>query len=68
MMIRIPEAVIAIMACSRLGAIHSIVFGGFASEQLATRINHAQPKALITASCGVEGTKVTISLTYINDC
>ncbi len=53
-----PEAVIAMLACARIGAVHSVVFGGFASQELATRINDAKPKAILSASCGVEGTKV----------
>jgi propionyl-CoA synthetase len=53
----IPEAVIAMLAVARLGAVHSVVFGGFAPSELATRINHAKPKAIITASCGIEGKK-----------
>jgi len=48
----VPEAVIAILACARIGAIHSVVFGGFAAPELANRINAATPIALITASCG----------------
>ena len=54
----IPEAAIAMLACARLGAIHSVVFGGFASNELAVRIDDAQPKAIIAASCGIEGAKV----------
>ncbi|MBW1645800.1 MAG: propionyl-CoA synthetase [Deltaproteobacteria bacterium] len=55
----IPEAVIAMLACARLGAIHSVVFGGFAANELAIRINDAKPKLIISASCGLEGlTKV----------
>ncbi len=50
----IPEAVIAILACARLGAIHSVVFGGFASNELAVRIDDAKPVAIISASCGLE--------------
>ena len=50
----IPEAVIAMLAVARLGAIHSVVFGGFASQELAVRIDHAQPKLVISASCGIE--------------
>ena len=50
----IPEAVIAMLACARIGAIHSVVFGGFAPHELALRIDDAQPKAVITASCGIE--------------
>ena len=50
----IPEAVIAILACARLGAIHSVVFGGFASNELAVRIDDAKPVAIVSASCGLE--------------
>ena len=50
----IPEAVIAMLACARLGAIHSVVFGGFASNELAVRIDDAKPKVIISASCGLE--------------
>ena len=50
----IPEAVIAMLACGRIGAIHSVVFGGFASSELASRINDSKAKLLITASCGFE--------------
>lgn len=54
----IPEAVIAMLACARLGAIHSVVFGGFAAHELAMRINDAAPKAVISASCGIEIEKI----------
>lgn len=50
----IPQTVIAMLACSRIGAIHSVVFGGFASEELGRRIQHCEPKVVVTASCGVE--------------
>jgi len=50
----VPEAVIAMLACARLGAIHSVVFGGFASRELATRIEDARPKIVISSSCGIE--------------
>ncbi len=50
----IPEAVVAMLACARLGAIHSVVFGGFASNELAVRINDAKPKVIVSASCGIE--------------
>lgn len=53
----IPEAAIAMLACARLGAIHSVVFGGFAPHELAIRIDHAQPKLIITASGAIEGVK-----------
>ena len=54
----IPEAAIAMLACARLGAIHSVVFGGFASKELATRIDDAKPKVMVSASCGIEGSRV----------
>ncbi|RUO41523.1 propionyl-CoA synthetase [Pseudidiomarina aestuarii] len=54
----IPQAAIAMLACARLGAVHSVVFGGFAPHELAVRIDDAQPKLLITASCGIEVDKV----------
>ncbi len=54
----VPEAVIAMLACARLGAVHSVVFGGFQPHELAVRIDDAKPKALVTASCGIEFTKV----------
>ncbi|SHJ35957.1 propionyl-CoA synthetase [Palleronia salina] len=50
----VPEAVVAMLACARIGAIHSVVFGGFASAELATRIDDAKPKAIIAGSCGIE--------------
>ncbi len=54
----VPEAVIAMLACARLGAIHSVVFGGFAANELAVRIDDAQPKVVVTASCGIEVDRV----------
>ncbi|MBU1193905.1 MAG: propionyl-CoA synthetase [Proteobacteria bacterium] len=54
----IPEAVFAMLACARIGAIHSVVFGGFAANELATRINDAKPKVIVSASCGIEVTKI----------
>ncbi len=54
----IPEAVIGVLACARIGAIHSVVFGGFASKELATRINDCEPKVILTASCGIEPNRV----------
>src|SRR5215831_8332459 len=50
----VPEAVVAMLACARLGAVHSVVFGGFAATELATRIDDAKPKVVVSASCGVE--------------
>jgi len=54
----IPEAVFAMLACTRIGAIHSVVFGGFAAHELATRIDDSKPVVIVSASCGIEGTKV----------
>ena len=54
----IPEALYAMLACARIGAIHSVVFGGFAPNELAIRIDDAKPKLIVSASCGVEGKKV----------
>ncbi|MGN6132350.1 MAG: propionyl-CoA synthetase [Nocardioidaceae bacterium] len=53
----IPEAVIAMLACARLGAVHSVVFGGFAPHELAVRIDDARPKVVVSASCGIEPTR-----------
>jgi propionyl-CoA synthetase len=54
----IPEAVIAMLACARLGAVHSVVFGGFAPHELAVRIDDAEPKVIVSASCGIEPSRV----------
>ncbi len=54
----VPEAAVAMLACARLGAIHSVVFGGFASNELAIRIDDALPKVVVSASCGMEGNRV----------
>ena len=54
----VPEAVIAMLACARIGAIHSVVFGGFAPKELATRIDDAKPTVMLSASCGIEGNRV----------
>src|SRR5690349_825895 len=50
----VPEAMVAMLACARIGAVHSVVFGGFAAKELATRIEDAQPKLMLSASCGLE--------------
>src|SRR6202167_5320331 len=50
----VPEAVVAMLACARIGAVHSVVFGGFAAKELATRIEDAKPKLIFSASCGIE--------------
>jgi propionyl-CoA synthetase len=54
----IPEAVVAMLACARLGAVHSVVFGGFAPNELAVRIDDARPKVVVAASCGIEPSRV----------
>ncbi|MDF3415072.1 propionyl-CoA synthetase [Sulfitobacter sp. M57] len=54
----IPEALIAMLACARIGAVHSVVFGGFSAHELAVRIDDAAPKAILAASAGIEGKKV----------
>jgi len=54
----VPEAAVAMLACARIGAIHSVVFGGFASHELAARISHAGPKLIVSASCGIEANRV----------
>jgi propionyl-CoA synthetase len=54
----IPEAVVAVLACARIGAVHSVVFGGFAPNELATRIDDATPKAIVCASCGIEPSRL----------
>jgi len=54
----IPEAVVAMLACARLGAIHSVVFGGFAAHELAVRIDDARPKLIVSASCGIEVARI----------
>ena len=54
----VPEAVIAMLACARIGAIHSVVFGGFAANELAIRIDDATPKVIVSATCGIEFSKV----------
>ena len=54
----VPEAVIAMLACARLGAVHSVVFGGFAAHELAVRIDDARPRVVLSASCGLEGARM----------
>ncbi|MEV4840031.1 propionyl-CoA synthetase [Nonomuraea sp. NPDC049486] len=54
----VPEAVVAMLACARLGAVHSVVFGGFAASELAVRIDHARPKVVLSASCGIEPSRL----------
>ena len=54
----IPEVIVAMLACARIGAIHSVVFGGFAAQELANRIIDSTPKVIIAASCGFEPNKI----------
>ena len=54
----IPEAVVAMLGCARIGAVHSVVFGGFAAKELATRIDDARPRVIVSASCGIETTRL----------
>jgi propionyl-CoA synthetase len=54
----VPEAVVAMLACARLGAVHSVVFGGFAPRELAARINDAEPVVVVAGSCGIEPTRI----------
>jgi propionyl-CoA synthetase len=54
----VPEALVAMLACARIGAVHSVVFGGFAAKELATRIEDAKPKVMVSASCGIEPNRV----------
>lgn len=62
----IPQAAIAMLACARVGAIHSVVFGGFAAHELAMRIDDAEPALLLTASCGIEGKKTLAYKPIVN--
>jgi propionyl-CoA synthetase len=54
----VPEAAIAMLACARIGAIHSVVFGGFSARELATRIDDAKPKVMVAGSCGIEPNRI----------
>ena len=63
----VPEAVIAMLACARIGAIHSVVFGGFAAHELAVRLTDATPKVLVTATCGIEVAKVIPYMPIVNE-
>ena len=62
----VPEAVIAMLASARLGAVHSVVFGGFAAHELAARIDDARPAAVVTASCGIEPTRIVDYKTIVD--
>ena len=59
----VPEAVVAMLACARIGAVHSVVFGGFAAKELATRIEDAKPKLIFSASCGLEPGRICLLYT-----
>ncbi|KAK2717878.1 acyl-CoA synthetase short-chain family member 3, mitochondrial-like [Artemia franciscana] len=63
----VPEAIVAMMAVVRIGAVHSLVFGGFASRELATRIRHCRPKVIITASCGIEPNRLVRYKPILNE-
>ena len=63
----VPEALYAMLACARIGAVHSVVFGGFAANELAVRIDDATPKAVITSSCGVERNNILPYLPILKD-
>ena len=63
----IPEAVIAMLASARIGAIHSVVFGGFAAQELAARIRSARPKIIVTATCGIEVTRIVPYMPALDD-
>ncbi len=62
----IPEALISMFACARIGAVHSVVFGGFAPRELAIRIDDAKPKVIVTSSCGIEGKKIIPYMPLLN--
>ncbi len=62
----VPEAAIAMLACARIGAVHSVVFGGFASNELAIRIDDARPKVMVSASCGIEVNRVIEYMPLLN--
>lgn len=62
----VPETVVAMLACARLGAIHSVVFGGFAANELAVRLSDATPKVIVTATCGIEVSRVVEYLPIVN--
>src|SRR5690606_37163951 len=63
----VPEAVFAMLACARLGAVHSVVFGGFAAHELAVRIDHARPKVVLSASCGIEPSRLVAYKPLLDD-
>src|SRR3546814_16751857 len=63
----VPEAAVAMLGCARIGAVHSVVFGGFAPHELATRINDCAPTALVTASCGIEPGRVVEYMQLVSE-
>ncbi|CAG9859590.1 unnamed protein product [Phyllotreta striolata] len=63
----IPETIMAMLAVARIGAVHSVVFGGFAASELCQRIQHAEPKVIIAASCGIEPSRVVNYITELNE-
>jgi len=63
----VPEAVFAMLACARIGAVHSVVFGGFAPRELATRIDDAKPKLILSASCGIEPGRIVAYKPLLDD-
>lgn len=63
----VPAAAWAMLACARIGAIHSVVFGGFAAKELANRIDDCKPKLIITCSCGIEPNKVIKYVPIVNE-
>ncbi len=63
----VPEALVAILACARIGAIHSVVFGGFVANELAFRLSDAAPKVIVTATCGIEVNKVIEYMPIVNE-
>ena len=63
----VPEAVIAMLACSRIGAVHSVVFGGFAANELASRIDDSEAKLILTASCGIEPGRIIKYIPLISE-
>ena len=63
----VPEAMVAMLACARIGAVHSVVFGGFAAKELATRIDDAKPKLVLSASCGIEPGRIVSYKPLLDD-
>jgi propionyl-CoA synthetase len=63
----VPEAMVAMLACARIGAVHSVVFGGFAAKELATRIDDAKPKVVLSASCGIEPGRIVSYKPLLDD-